>query len=76
MDKGELVPDSLVIEIALDRLEKDDCKEGFLLDGFPRTVEQAEALDKFLEGRGGKVDHGRERGRPERKGARDDDRRT
>ncbi|MCI2062635.1 MAG: adenylate kinase [Eubacteriaceae bacterium] len=57
MDKGELVPDSLVIEIALDRLEKDDCKEGFLLDGFPRTVEQAEALDKFLEGRGGKVDH-------------------
>ena len=57
MDRGELVPDSLVIEIALDRLTKDDCREGFLLDGFPRTVEQAEALDKFLEERGGKVDH-------------------
>lgn len=48
MNKGELVPDSLVIEIALNRLDEDDCKEGFLLDGFPRTVEQAEALDEFL----------------------------
>ncbi|MGI6204898.1 MAG: adenylate kinase [Anaerovoracaceae bacterium] len=57
MDKGELVPDSLVIEIALDRLTKDDCRGGFLLDGFPRTVEQAEALDEFLKGRGEKVDH-------------------
>ena len=44
-EQGELVPDSLVIEIALDRLKEDDCKRGFLLDGFPRTVEQAEALD-------------------------------
>lgn len=57
MDKGELVPDSLVIEIATDRLTEDDCKTGFLLDGFPRTVEQAEALDSFLEKRGKKVDH-------------------
>ena len=57
MNKGELVPDSLVIEIATDRLTKDDCKEGFLLDGFPRTVEQAEALDKFLADAGKKVDH-------------------
>lgn len=57
MNKGELVPDSLVIEIALDRLREDDCKTGFLLDGFPRTVEQAEALDAFLEGEGKKVDH-------------------
>jgi adenylate kinase len=57
MDKGELVPDSLVIEIATDRLTKDDCKNGFLLDGFPRTVDQAKALDEFLSGRGDKVDH-------------------
>lgn len=57
MNKGELVPDSLVIEIATDRLTKDDCKNGFLLDGFPRTVEQAEALDEFLAGLGRKVDH-------------------
>lgn len=57
MNRGELVPDSLVIEIALDRLKEDDCKRGFLLDGFPRTVEQAEALDVFLEGEGKKIDH-------------------
>ena len=57
MNRGELVPDSLVIEIATDRLTKDDCKEGFLLDGFPRTVEQAEALDKFLAEDGKTVDH-------------------
>ena len=57
MNKGQLVPDSLVIEIATDRLTKDDCKEGFLLDGFPRTVEQAEALDEFLAKDGKKVDH-------------------
>ena len=57
MNKGELVPDSLVIEIAEDRLRKDDCKDGFLLDGFPRTVEQAVALDAFLADEGKKVDH-------------------
>ena len=56
MDKGELVPDELVIEIACDRLLKDDCKEGFLLDGFPRTVHQAEELDKFLSAHGSKID--------------------
>lgn len=48
MNKGELVPDDLVCEIAFDRLKKDDCKNGFLLDGFPRTVYQAEKLDEFL----------------------------
>ncbi|SHH45289.1 adenylate kinase [Tepidibacter thalassicus] len=48
MDKGLLVPDELVVEIVKDRLLKEDCKEGFLLDGFPRTVAQAEALDKVL----------------------------
>src|SRR6056297_2141092 len=48
MDKGELVPDDLVVEIATTRLLEDDCKNGFLLDGFPRTVYQAEKLDEFL----------------------------
>lgn len=57
MNKGELVPDSLVIEIATDRLTEDDCKNGFLLDGFPRTVEQAVALDAFLGQHGKKIDH-------------------
>ena len=57
MNKGQLVPDELVVEIATDRLTKDDCKDGFLLDGFPRTVFQAEELDKFLEARGSKIDH-------------------
>lgn len=51
MNKGELVPDDLVIEIAEARLMEDDCKNGFLLDGFPRTVYQAEKLDEFLEER-------------------------
>ena len=46
----------LVIEIATDRLSKDDCKDGFLLDGFPRTVYQAEKLDEFLNSRGHKID--------------------
>lgn len=57
MNKGQLVPDELVVEIATDRLTKDDCKNGFLLDGFPRTVFQAEELDKFLEAKGSAVDH-------------------
>ena len=56
MNRGELVPDDLVIEIATDRLLKDDCKNGFLLDGFPRTVYQAENLDEFLAAHGGKID--------------------
>jgi adenylate kinase len=57
MDRGELVPDSLVIEIAFDRISQNDCENGFLLDGFPRTVAQAESLDDYLEGRGKKIDH-------------------
>ena len=56
MDKGELVPDDLVCEIATSRLLEDDCKNGFLLDGFPRTVYQAEKLDEFLEKHGKKID--------------------
>ncbi|AWI07318.1 adenylate kinase [Clostridium drakei] len=48
MDNGKLVPDEVTIGIVKDRLMEDDCKNGFLLDGFPRTVKQAEALDLFL----------------------------
>ena len=57
MNRGELVPDSLVVEIATDRLKADDCKNGFMLDGFPRTTFQAEELDKFLAEQGTKIDH-------------------
>jgi adenylate kinase len=46
-DKGHLVPDEVVIGIIEERLEKDDCKNGFILDGFPRTIPQAEALDRM-----------------------------
>lgn len=48
MDKGELVPDSLVVELVEDRLSKEDTQVGFMLDGFPRTIYQAEALDAVL----------------------------
>ena len=48
MDKGLLVPDELVVSIVQDRLTQEDCSEGFLLDGFPRTLDQADALDKEL----------------------------
>ncbi len=47
MDKGELVPDDIVIQFIKERLEKEDCEQGFLLDGFPRTIPQAEAIEKF-----------------------------
>lgn len=56
LDKGQLVPDELTIDLVWDRLSKDDCKKGFLLDGFPRTINQAEALQKGLEERGLKLD--------------------
>ena len=49
IDKGQLVPDALTIQIVKDRLIETDCKDGFLLDGFPRTVFQAEELSKFLK---------------------------
>jgi adenylate kinase len=48
MDKGLLVPDELVVDLVKSRLVEDDCKKGFLLDGFPRTVNQADELDKVL----------------------------
>src|SRR5699024_7441430 len=56
MDQGLLVPDDLVISIVKDRLSKEDCKDGFLLDGFPRTVEQAKSLDDELVNMGIKLD--------------------
>lgn len=48
-DKGQLVPDEVTCEIVKGRLEKEDCKNGYLLDGFPRTIAQAEALDEFAK---------------------------
>jgi adenylate kinase len=49
MDAGKLVPDDLVISLTLERLKRDDCKNGFIVDGFPRTVKQAEALEGALK---------------------------
>lgn len=57
MDKGLLVPDEVVIGIVKDRLGKDDCSNGFLLDGFPRTEAQAEALDEMLSQMGKNIHH-------------------
>ena len=56
MDKGELVPDELTVRILLDRVAKEDCKNGYVLDGFPRTIPQAEVLDEELSKRDEKVD--------------------
>lgn len=55
MDKGLLVPDDLVCDLVEDRVTKDDCKNGYLLDGFPRTVFQAEHFDNFLNKKGQKL---------------------
>lgn len=52
MDKGKLVPDDLVIGIIKDRIKEQDCRNGFLLDGFPRTLPQADALDSMLSAEG------------------------
>ncbi|MBW1784342.1 MAG: adenylate kinase [Deltaproteobacteria bacterium] len=52
IDRGELVPDSITIPMILDRLKKDDCKDGWLLDGFPRNLTQAQELDKALKKEG------------------------
>jgi adenylate kinase len=57
MAAGALVPDEVVIGLIEERTKADDCKPGFLLDGFPRTVPQAEALDKMLSGRNLGLDH-------------------
>ena len=57
MDKGSLIPDDVVIGVVDERLKKDDCKHGYVLDGFPRTLEQAKALDGLLAMAGSKLDH-------------------
>jgi len=84
MDAGKLVPDDLVLAMMKERLAKDDCSRGFLLDGFPRTRAQAEALTKMLSEAGTPLDHvvslsvsegeivARLRGRREQEGRSDD----
>ena len=57
MDQGLLVPDELVVELVADRIQQDDCKNGFVLDGFPRTIPQAEALDAALAKINEKMDY-------------------
>ena len=57
MDQGKLVPDELTIQLLLDRVAQDDCKNGYVLDGFPRTIPQAEVLTKALAETGSKVDY-------------------
>lgn len=56
ISKGQLVPDDITVPMVIDRLSQEDCKDGAILDGFPRTVEQAEKLDGILAQKGGKVD--------------------
>ena len=57
MDQGLLVPDELVCDLVVDRIQQDDCKKGYILDGFPRTIPQAESLDKALAAIGEKMDY-------------------
>ncbi len=57
MDKGLLVPDELTVKILLDRVAQEDCKNGYVLDGFPRTIPQAEVLDDALNKLGDKIDY-------------------
>lgn len=57
MDQGGLVPDELTIGMLMDRIQKDDCKNGYVLDGFPRTIPQAESLTKALNDRNQKIDY-------------------
>ena len=57
MDKGELVPDELVVSLIMDRFDEPDCEKGYVLDGYPRTIPQAKALDKALEDNGEKLDY-------------------
>ncbi|GMR04803.1 MAG: adenylate kinase [Thermodesulfobacteriota bacterium] len=56
MDKGALVPDEVVVKMVADRLNDSDCEKGFILDGFPRNVAQADALEEILAGRGKTID--------------------
>ena len=56
IDKGELVPDEVTIGMLLDRIAQDDCKNGYVLDGFPRTIPQAESLTEALKSQGDQID--------------------
>lgn len=56
MDQGLLVPDSLTVDLVMDRISHEDCKNGYILDGFPRTIPQAESLDAALTAKGEKLD--------------------
>ena len=57
MDQGLLVPDELVVDLVVDRVKQEDCKNGYVLDGFPRTIPQAESLTKALSDRGEAIDY-------------------
>ena len=57
MDQGLLVPDELVVDLVVDRLAQEDCANGCVLDGFPRTIPQAEALDAALASKGEAIDY-------------------
>jgi len=57
MDKGALVPDAVVVGLVKERIQEDDCRKGYMLDGFPRNVSQAETMDGMLKELGQKIDH-------------------
>lgn len=57
MDQGALVPDELVVDLVADRVKQPDCEKGYVLDGFPRTIPQAESLDSVLASMGQKIDY-------------------
>ena len=57
MDEGLLVPDELVVDLVIDRFKEEDCKKGYVLDGFPRTIPQAEVLEEALNKIGDKIDY-------------------